>query len=193
MSEALDRVMLVESKVLAKIQGAVTSDNKIIGVMVGKGQEGDDPVITIQVTCDNMFGYSLVLHSMTQGREILTKWLDVLELENSGELMSMTQKFREDFIAIICGESQEIMSMGLGTILRDPGGCYYTATIFPSFFKIWDLGGSLPSRKVCFSPHHLEDKVILEGGGIDRDPTPRAGSVSPNTLYMQGRRELDLR
>ena len=165
MSEALDRVMLVESKVLAKIQGAVTSDNKIIGVMVGNDQEGGDPVITIQVTHDNMIGYSSVLHSTTQGREILTKWLDILELENSGELMS----------------------------LRDPGGCYYTATIFPSFFKFWDPGGSLPSRKVCFSLHHLEDKVILEGGGIDRDPTPRVGSVSPNTLYMQGRREWDLR
>ena len=64
--------------------------------------------------------------------------------------------------------------MGVGTRRWDPSGHYYAPSIISSsLFKVWDPGGSLSSSKVFFSPHHLEDKVILEGGGIDRDPTPQ--------------------
>ena len=168
--EALDPVMLVESKVPAEI--LVAGDNsRTLGVRVGNYQEGDGLVIIIQVTRNKILAYSSVLHLMTQGRDILTKWLDILEFEDLGELMSIIQKSREGFTTLMCAESQEIINMGLGTVLWDPGGCFYTVTIFPSFFKIWDPGGGLSSSKVCFSLHHLEDKVILEGGGIDRDPT----------------------
>ena len=43
------------------------------------------------------------------------------------------------------GECQDIISMGLGTNLWDPGGDDYTANILSSFFKIWDRGGTISS------------------------------------------------
>ena len=49
-------------------------------------------------------------------------------------------------------ERQEIISIGLGVDIWDPGGGYYTESILSSsFFKIWDPGGSLSNNNVLLS------------------------------------------
>ncbi|KAB2056154.1 hypothetical protein ES319_A11G084600v1 [Gossypium barbadense] len=65
----LEPIMLVELKVPTEFQGTVAGDiNKRKGVIVGNDQDGDDSIITANVPLKNMFGYSTMLRSMTQGK-----------------------------------------------------------------------------------------------------------------------------
>ncbi|XP_058748618.1 elongation factor G-2, mitochondrial-like [Vicia villosa] len=65
----LEPIMLVELKVPTEFQGAVAGElNKRKGVIVGNDQDGDDSIITAHVPLNNIFGYSTVLRSMTQGK-----------------------------------------------------------------------------------------------------------------------------
>ncbi|KAB2002722.1 hypothetical protein ES319_D11G085200v1 [Gossypium barbadense] len=65
----LEPIMLVELKVPTEFQGTVAGDiNKRKGVIVGNDQDGDDSIITVNVPLNNMFGYSTMLRSMTQGK-----------------------------------------------------------------------------------------------------------------------------
>ncbi|CAI8594093.1 unnamed protein product [Vicia faba] len=66
-------IMLVELKVPTEFQGAVTADlNKRKGVILGNDQDGDDSIIRAHVPLNNIFRYSPVLSSMTQGKGKLT-------------------------------------------------------------------------------------------------------------------------
>ncbi|PNX63515.1 elongation factor G mitochondrial-like, partial [Trifolium pratense] len=65
----LEPIMLVELKVPTEFQGAVAGDlNKRKGVIVGNNQDGDDSIIRVCVPLNNIFEYSTVLRSMTQGK-----------------------------------------------------------------------------------------------------------------------------
>jgi elongation factor G len=65
----LEPIMLVELKVPTEFQGAVAGDlNKRKGVIVGNDQDGDDSIIRACVPLNNIFEYSTVLRSMTQGK-----------------------------------------------------------------------------------------------------------------------------
>ncbi|PPS07949.1 hypothetical protein GOBAR_AA12690 [Gossypium barbadense] len=64
----LEPIMLVELKVPTEFQGTVAGDINRKGVIVGNDQDGDDSIITANVPLKNMFGYSTMLRSMTQGK-----------------------------------------------------------------------------------------------------------------------------
>lgn len=65
----LEPVMKVEVTVPAEFQGTVMGDlNRRKGIIMDSSQTGEDAVILANVPLNNMFGYSTVLRSNTQGK-----------------------------------------------------------------------------------------------------------------------------
>lgn len=61
--------MEVEVRAPTEFQGTVVGDiNRRKGVIVNSEQEMDDVVIVAEVPLNDMFGYSTILRSMTQGK-----------------------------------------------------------------------------------------------------------------------------
>jgi elongation factor G len=65
----LEPVMKVEVTVPVEYQGTVMGDlNRRKGMILDSSQEAEDAVILAQVPLNNMFGYSTVLRTNTQGK-----------------------------------------------------------------------------------------------------------------------------